>query len=161
MAVGRGQDVTKRRDPLYPFIGAVLAYWDAHHVQYLPGVSRAELRSFEESNDLRLPDDVRAFYLTTNGVRVPDTDGVDHKQYDFWPLRELKRVEDNRSKLYFADHMQCMWQFALELEGPERGTVYVVPGEFIKLAPSFGEFMELYVANDVSLYPISWDKKSR
>lgn len=154
-----GQEVTRQANERYPFINRVLAHWDAHDVSYLPGVSETELRSFEKSNTLQLPDDVRAFYMTTNGVRVPGTSGVDHKQYDFWPLRDLKRVEDNPSKLYFADFMQWLWPFAIEIEGPERGAVYVVPGKFIKIAPSFGEFMELYVADDESIYHSTWGKE--
>lgn len=153
--------VSPARSEAYPFIDRVLTHWDEHHVPYLPGVSEAKIHSFEKCNKVTLPDDMRAFYLTTNGVRVPGSPEVDHNNYDFYPVDELRRVELRPSMLYFADYLQYMWSFAIELEGTQRGAVFVAPGgeDVIKLASTFGEFMELYVVDDQSLYPKSWGKK--
>ena len=149
------------QNTVYPFIERVLTFWEAHDVPYLPGASKAKIRSFEKSNGVSLPDDMQAFYLTTNGVRVPGSPEVDHDNYDFYPLDGLTRAERHPSMFYFANYLQYMWSFTVAVEGPHRGGVFVAPGgdEFIKVASTFGEFMELYVVDDQSLYPKSWGKK--
>lgn len=146
----------------YPFVDRVLEHWRSRNVKYLPGVSESELRSFERKHKVDLPEELRAFYTATNGVRVPGTDEVDDRNYDFWPLHELRLVENNRSQLYFADFQQWTWPFAIELVGDEhaeRGAIYVVSGRLIKIAQSFAEFMDLYIADDSSLYWESWKNK--
>jgi SMI1 / KNR4 family (SUKH-1) len=146
---------------LYPFIARVLQYWRSRGVPYLPGVSEAEIVTFEQQKKLRLPEELRAFYRATNGLRVPGSPEVDDMQYDFWPLYELHGIPEGSSMLYFADVLQSSYQFAIECRGDndfQKGSVFVVPGEPIKLASTFGEFIELYMRDDLSLYPISWYK---
>ncbi len=146
-------------DESYPFIERVLEHWRARRVPYLPGVAKEQLQTFEREKNLRLPVELRAFYLATNGVRVPGTMEVDDKNYDFWPLEKLQVVEGEPSKLYFADFQQSTWTFAIELEGNETanpGAVYVADARFIPIADSFAEFMNLYIADDPLIYPITW-----
>jgi hypothetical protein len=142
-----------------PFIERVIGHWRSNSVEYLPGVSEDELRSFEHLLDIRLPDDMCALYLATNGLRVPGTDGVDERNYDFWPLTELQLAEGSPAALYFADFQQSSWTFAIGLVGDgtvRRGAVYVAAGRFIEIAHSFAHFMDLYIEDDDSLYWSSW-----
>jgi hypothetical protein len=108
-----------------------------------------------------LPDDVRAFYRATNGLRVPGTVEVDNAQFDFWRLHEVERSLPDSTQFYFADVLQSSWTLAVDLGppgSPDTGAVYVAAGPSFKIADSFGEFMDLYVADDPLIYPISWDK---
>jgi hypothetical protein len=127
-------------------------------VRYLPGVSETELQRFEDLNDLRLPPEFRAYYLVTNGVRVPGSPETDDKGYDFWPLHELRRVQADPLKVYFADFQAGSWSFAFGLDPAKRGAVYIVAGPPIRIASTFEQFVDLYIADDDSLYPGVWYK---
>jgi hypothetical protein len=142
----------------FGFVHRLLEYWDACGIPRLSGVTRAELDLFECNNGVSLPNELREFYLATNGLRVPGSQGVDDRLFDFWPLRDLCRVAHAPSKFFFADVQQAAWEFAIEVEGDAdpKGAVYILMAPPVKVAPSFASFIDLYMANDESLYAWSW-----
>lgn len=140
------------------YLNRLLTSWRARNIPFLPGLPEAQVVAFESETGVTLPDDFRAYFLATNGLHVPGTKEADDRNYDFWPLADLWRDAADPDQLYFADYLQRAWQFAIELGEQDRGSVYVAYGAFIKIASSFAEFIDLYIADDVSLYPISWMK---
>lgn len=116
------------------------------------------MSDFGSARGVRLPPKPKAFYAGTNGTAVSDHDDEDGKEYCFWRLSDLRAVEGDESKMYFLDVNQSSYQFAIETNRNDdgAGAVYVVPGELIKVADSFGEFIDLYIADDEAIFPVSW-----
>lgn len=139
-------------------IAAVIAYWDEHDVRHLPGVSHDEVRAFENRCNVALPDDMRCFYRTTNGTRVP-LYGQDHEAYEFWRLSELQPDSNYDWAVNFADYREMSWWYATDLTGAgrlSRGTVYLMGADEdgpLIIARSFIEFLRLYVVKDQRLRP--------
>jgi hypothetical protein len=144
----------------HPSIKSVLSYWDAHGVRYLPGVSEQEVLDFESRYNVKVPQDMRCFYQTTNGTHVPLSGGQDHESYDFYPLANVI-PEDSKYPwaMTFADYRELSWWYAVDLTGLGGigpGTVYfmgAVGGLPLIIAHSFAEFLQLYVKEDPRLWP--------
>lgn len=139
-------------------VEAVLEYWRAHDVKFLPGVSPSELDAFERRYGVTLPADFREFYQATDGTHVPLWGGQDHQSYDFWPLSEVVPDDDFSWAWNFADYRELSWWYAIDLtgEGPcgTPAAVYfmgAVGGKPLVIADSFTEFLRLYVAEDIRL----------
>lgn len=141
------------------YVSAVIAYWDAHGVSYLPGVGGDALRAFETNFGVRMPEDMRCFYETTNGTHVPLGVGQDHESYDFYPLSEIVPDSAHDWAFNFADYREVSWLYAVDLTGAGglgSGAVYLlgaVGGKPLIVARSFGEFLDLYVHSDRRLTP--------
>ena len=141
----------------HEFVDRILRFWRGRGIPHLEGVTPATLEAFERERNIWLPDEMKAFYLATNGLRVPGTSETDDRYYDFWPISELNLTPS--AELEFADVQQSAWTFSIELKeaGAEpKGTVYVSLPAPIPIAPSFGSFIDLYIADDERLYPSSW-----
>lgn len=137
-----------------PTVNALIEYWRAHDVRYLPGVSDDEIAAFETKHAAMLPDDVRSFYQATNGTQVPLSAGQDHESFDFYPLSEIAPDADFGWALTFADYRELSWWYSFDLTGAGgfgTGAVFIlgtVAREPIIAALSFDEFLELYVRGD-------------
>jgi hypothetical protein len=141
------------------FIERLLKYWDERGVPYLKGNSPRAIRAVERRTGIVLPEQLRAFYSATNGLRVPGSSGADDRLFDFWPLKEVCRVAHDPTLVFFVDVSQAAWEFAIEAEGSDKrskGAVCVVTESPVEIAPSFAEFIDRYIANDPSLYPGHW-----
>jgi hypothetical protein len=144
---------------IHPSVDAVISYWVAHKVNFLPGVSEDEILAFEEKYSVRVPDDMRCFYRTTNGTRVPLYSGQDHESYDFWPLSLVQPDSDYRWAMSFVDYRERSWWYAIDLTGEGgfgSGTVYFMgaeDGRPLIVARSFSDFLDLYVRSDEPLWP--------
>lgn len=143
----------------YRIIDQVIEYWNKNDVAHLPGVSAEQIDTFEAAFGVRLPDDFRAFFQTTNGTHVPLAAGQDQDSYDFWPLDQV--VPDSRFPwaMNFLDYREMSWWFAIDLTGGGGfgiGAVYLMGAigwTPIIVARSFGAFLALYVNSDDRLYP--------
>jgi hypothetical protein len=140
-------------------VASVIRRWAEHDVRYLPGVTEDELLAFESRYDLKLPDDVRCFYETTNGTHVPLSAFQDHESYDFYPLSEVVPDEDYDWAMVFADYRELSWWYGIDLTGRGGhgiGTVYFLGSTRrvpLVVAHSFTEFLDLYVRDDPRIWP--------
>ncbi|HEY0381057.1 MAG TPA: SMI1/KNR4 family protein [Candidatus Elarobacter sp.] len=140
-------------------VSAVIAYWDAHDVRYLPGASSTKIRFFEQKYGVKLPPDMRCFYTTTNGTHVQWDTGQDHESYDFYPIDEIAPDSEFRWAITFADYRELSWWFATDLLGGGSfgsGAVYLlgaVGRTPLLVAHSFTEFLGLYLSKSPRLTP--------
>lgn len=129
-----------------------------------PGRPEA-IQAFESQYGVTLPDDLRAYFLTVDGME----DELDPATNRFWPLGMVKPVEEELSEQHtrdrfaypgcfvFADH--CIWCFAWAVRlGKEpvavSGPVFQVTASEVhgrQIAPSFTAFVEMYLADQDSV----------
>jgi len=121
-----------------------------------------QIQAFEELNHIKLPANLRRYFLRLNG-----TDGNgDDRMYRFWPIseiapvaKELKRFDLPEADRYFlfADFMIESYYFAIYLgNNPSLQNQIVVPDSFGKypVAFDFSHFLELYLRDDPKLYSL-------
>lgn len=135
-------------------VDAVIAYWKAHDVHYLPGVSDSDFAVFEKKYGVALTEEMRCFYRVTDGTHVPLWDGQDHESFDFYRLSEIAPDSDYRWAMNFANYREMSWWYGIDLIGTGgfgRGTVFMLGargGKPLVIAHSFAEFLELYARAD-------------
>ncbi len=127
----------------------------------------AEVVAFERRYSVRLPEDLRSFLELVDG-----SDQMDDEGFRFWPLAEIRLVEEELGAFdpddpdrfsypgcfVFADYLIWCWAYAIQLIGdPEDvGRVFVLSGDDKRLPPvasSFTEFSERYLRQPEALYP--------
>ena len=135
--------------------------WTAHGIDCPPGVRPESLAAFEARYSVRLPDDVRRYFLTVNGMGERGI--YDHDFYSFWPLSDVctvakelpdraDRFPESSSYLLIADHSIDCPAFAIRLSGDARDSnplvrVFADAGvlEVETAFPSFAVFVEHYM----------------
>jgi hypothetical protein len=138
--------------------------WRDAGLKIRPGVEPTAIRAFEIKHDVVLPTDLRECFLTVDGMEEELDPGTNR----FWPLSMVKLVSEELKEIHpdrwaypecfiFADH--CIWCLAwavrlgkqpLEVSGP----VFQVTGDTIpgrRIAPSFTDFVEMYLSNPDSV----------
>ena len=129
-----------------------------------PPVDPVALADFEFRWGIKLPADVRAFYLRMDGTDMMD---ADHGLITLWPLARWSHLDHDEAPQYpvvapadgivFADHSLWCWAYAAQFEsGSERMTVHIVGhGTGVPIAETFTEFLELIVTDSKRLYGVS------
>lgn len=142
----------------------LVKHWGNGGLQVRAGVSEHEISTFERKYGVVLPPTVRQYFETVDGTG-DDMEG--DFCYTFWPLSEVKPVDEELSDakgvvysdrfsypqcFVFADHLLNSWDYAVKLTSDPnqpapvfRVTASDSPGE--KMASSFSEFMEQYLAD--------------
>ena len=120
--------------------------------------SESDLEAFEQNNGVRLPADLRKYFLELNGT---DGDG-DAQIFRFWPLGEIRRVDrkdfallDADSYFLFADYLMESWYYAIYLGNDPFFQNRVILTGFPRnpvVAQTFSEFLELYLRDEPKLY---------
>ncbi len=128
----------------------LIDHWLAGGVGVRAGADAAVVADFERKHGVRLPDDVRAYFVAANGMAEMGGDLV-----RFWQLEEVESVlppGGGPKLLVFADYCIDCWHYAVGVgdNGADIGAVYTViqrtpPWEMA--APSFRQFFELYLGN--------------
>ncbi len=130
--------------------------------QLLRGASEAEITAFEACHNVRLPDDLRQYFLTVNGIGGSKGAEMDGDLFSFWPISAVKSVadyyvnaphfeeSDPASLFIFADYcIECHY-YAIQLNpDSEQPTPVYLTTETPKyqFGNSFADFIELYLAN--------------
>jgi cell wall assembly regulator SMI1 len=137
---------------------AVLKYWEANDVRYLPGNRPAQIRRFEERVGCVMPADMREFYLLTDGTYVPGTGGCDHNAFYFWRLRDVQQRFGGFA-FEFCDYREESWRYGVDFVGEHifgPGGIYFLYDKHdnaLPVAPTFGDFLKAYINDDARLYP--------
>jgi hypothetical protein len=138
----------------------VKIHWLRQGIKLRPGVSAAQLSAFEAKYDVRLPEDMRECFSAANGFEDGE---CDDEYITFFPLEEIERLNASAWGLavpaspyfVFADWSISAHVYAIHLSKEAASNPVVVTyNKLVKVADSFGEFMQGYVAGDYAvLYP--------
>lgn len=128
------------------------------------GCTAGDLATFESTNGVLIPDDMRQFYARTDGMGGRSQ--YDDLFYSFWGLRYVEKVPTSilladptlvgREFFGFADHGIELPYFAIELSNfsaPSNTVLAVYPYNdptVLVVAGSFTEFLNLYLESDSS-----------
>jgi len=138
----------------------VVDRWRRSNIPANAEATDESIAAFESQFQVALPPDVHRYFGMLNGTGQE----MDEDMYRFWPLCEVKPVQDELSDangfIYpdrfaypdcyvFADYMISCWLYAVRLTNDSaqpapvyRVTAGDVPGE--QMAPSFCDFMSRY-----------------
>lgn len=148
-------------------IEQLINHWQAKNIVIVEGNTEAEIEGFESRYKVRLPSDMREYFLRVDGLSEYYPNSQDDQGFSFWSLRKVKTVLEESAKVMgisyneagslfiFADYLDWSWAYAIRLstnvlaETPVFLTDYPRP---IKVADSFSEFVHLYLADASELY---------
>ena len=159
-------------DEQHKLLERLKTHWTAQGVKIRPGASRQEIESFESRYQVRLPDDLRAYFSSVDGMDEWD---VDNDMFSFHSLPKVKNVTEdlahfggipdytaivhtlNRPDRWFVivDFLICSAVYAVDLS-EERCTTPVHricdDTHHRIVAPSFAAFLEAYLDDPVRIY---------
>lgn len=131
------------------------------------GVDDHAISVFEARYSVRLPLDIRLYFLHVNGMSTQGGHDVDDNGFSFLPLTDVRTVADFSASMgwkletsvgrdtafVFVDYLQWSCAYAFETASPHSGAIYLLGFQEPKIvAPSFSKFIELYLADDPLLY---------
>jgi hypothetical protein len=142
--------------------------WRNEDIPILPGVDEARIADFERRYGIKLPADMREYFLTVNGMGHHYDD---ENFFRFWPFEEVASVEDYQPELmkvlpecaghfFFFDYSIDLFMYAIRLRdsessAPQIAKVYPqIPTNecsFDVFSGSFTEFLKMYVNNPSDL----------
>jgi len=119
--------------------------------------SPAEIRAFQEKYSVKLPDDLREYFLTFNGTGKGNFGNSGYAFYsleEFEPLAETDDISENEKVNYsecysFSDYMMRAWGYAVKLENNKsKNCIYSFglkkyPNH--QVAESLSEFVAIYL----------------
>lgn len=138
-------------------LNAVAALWRLEGVEPRRGAAPETIRAFEQRYNVRLPEEVRAYFAHLNGM--PES-GSDAEFVRFWPLDCVRSVaEELRHQepapppaaryFCFADYSVWCNAYAVRLSSDGLGPADVVAvyggTDLIPTASSFSEFLRQYI----------------
>ncbi|MEO8682347.1 MAG: SMI1/KNR4 family protein [Vicinamibacterales bacterium] len=148
-----------------PTPGEILRrHWSRLAITLAPPVTVEELTTFERTHDVRLPTELRDYYLAANGFAPPSDQ--DENGFSFWPLTRVCPVatfdggawfSDEAERCFlFADYLSLSWGFAFCVTPDSVHARICIVGTAdrrpVWIADGFSKFVELYVRNDERLY---------
>jgi SMI1 / KNR4 family (SUKH-1) len=149
-------------------------YWSAGGVKLPAGVPARRLEEFESRHGVRLPDDLRDYFLAIDGMGPENLNppfGWDDDLFRFFPLHQVQPateqfhpdlfLADQSSYFAFADHSIALPTFAIRLTadvtcGNDVLAIFSDRREYQagRVAGSFSDFVEHYLASEGSRYTL-------
>ncbi|WP_437921156.1 SMI1/KNR4 family protein [Sphingobacterium sp. LRF_L2] len=143
--------------------------WEDESLNKFHSVDLESVQSFEQKNNVVIPDGLKEYFKTLNGTGEEYTDEL----YEFYSIEKIKKVSEefqewegvpNHQSLVNIDMIKDLFVFAnfsfnqfvyaikLSQEETESNEVYILCGEeYKKIANTFSEFLDLYLSNSVEL----------
>lgn len=145
-------------------------HWKSMGLRLTRGNSDEMVHHFESQNGVVLPCDLREYFLNLDGMEQTGGHDCDANGFSFWPLMQLKSIvgiraeqsmklatlQDEDKYYVFADYLQWSWAYAIRLDDrPVESNQIIHVGTVVPktIAPSFADFVDLYLHDDRSLYP--------
>jgi hypothetical protein len=137
------------------YVRRTLDHWTSEGIAFPPGLTTSELRQIEVDLKAETPDQMRLLYEYANGNDVQSA-AADEHGFRFMRLQDCVRSEVETWLLVFCDLMYGVALFSIDLgdgAGYGRGSVCLLQNEWLVVATSFEEFMDLYVSGSSRLTP--------
>ena len=137
-------------------------HWRRHGASPGTGVPEAAIAEFETQHGVRLPNDLRAYFGTFNGLANGRDDMTD-ETIGFWRLADLASVAeeaplagvpDAHRCFAIADYLISSHFYVATLSGDPSAPapiLFVWREGFAVLASSFEEFLKRYMAGDEAI----------
>jgi hypothetical protein len=135
--------------------------WAAAGARVRDGTNDEAIRAFERKYSVKLPWSVEQYFRCVDGMNAEETDSFDIR---FWSLAEVEPVAPELggrlpelSSGYFAFADYCLWThaYAFNAASYSSGNVVVIGGDLsYPVAPTFGDFLDLYVVDPNKLLRI-------
>jgi len=131
----------------------VATRWAESGIAHASPATAAEIAAFEADKNVHLPDDVRAYFLTLNGMALGRDGAVDDQLIAFWRFDEFApgaELEDGRRLFWFADFLIDSHRYAVALsQHPGPAPVFIDHvTQVVRIADSFDAFLKLYLKGD-------------
>ncbi len=137
---------------------ALRAHWAANEVEAASPATPSNVAAFEQRYNVRLPSDLRQYFLTLNGGILGHEGSADNELISFWRLDQvepLARVSE-RELFAFSDWSIDAHVYAIQLSADATAPtpIYIDGcGQLIPVASTFAEFVRGYLAgNEHVLY---------
>jgi SMI1 / KNR4 family (SUKH-1) len=143
----------------------LIDYWRGQGLSLMAGCDAQAIAEFERRHHIEIPQTMREYYLSTDGMAETFKDAQDKNGFSFWCLARVSRVRDipdgvpippfsgDMNLFVFADYMQWSWAYAADFSPGSAGAVILVGKESPEqVATSFEEFVDLYVSDSDRLY---------
>ena len=122
-----------------------------------PGVTDDDIARFASVHDVGLPIDVAAYFRAVDGMHEGEHD---MHVIRFWPLAEMKPAlselpegdQGLASYFVFADYSLWAHAYAVRLGAGPSDVVLVGAEKPFALAPTFAEFLDVYIARPELLF---------
>jgi SMI1 / KNR4 family (SUKH-1) len=147
-------------------ISRLLTHWADAGAQPAGGVTEEEIEAFQRTHNIRMPNDLRSYFLKVNGMKPDWHCDQDGNGFTFWPLARLHCLgpvaypgpgesTDCPTFFVFADYLASCWDYAIGLWSRERegNAILLINSPNKIVANSFSEFVDLCVLDSPQLYP--------
>jgi hypothetical protein len=134
--------------------------WAEQGIRSEGEVEEDAIRAFEARRGVRMPGDLRDYFLHVGGVRMDgESPALDPDLIRFWRLEDVETLAsswvpapDARSWFVIADYSIWAWAYVIRLSAdpsaPAPVAVSFGSAELLPIAESFGEFVEKYLRRD-------------
>ena len=142
-------------------IGALLAdlreAWSVGGLLPADPASLDDIAAFESRHNVRLPDDLRAYFEILNGCKPGMGEFTSDRETAFWRLDEIERwseSEGSQPLFLFADYLISSIVYGIALRADTAPTPVFKSwgrGHVVRCAESFTDFVKAYVGNDLDM----------
>ncbi|HEY6329419.1 MAG TPA: SMI1/KNR4 family protein [Blastocatellia bacterium] len=145
-------------------IEKLISTWKEQGLRLPIGVDTDQIVAFERLHAVKLPLDLKTYFLNVNGMDPYPPHSQDREGFSFWSLQRL-RIADvscrghaglTEEKHYvFADYLNWSWAYSIRLseDAAQENTILLLGGDQpMVIARSFSEFIDSYMAGASILY---------
>ena len=142
------------------FLTRLVERWAEDGIRPDGGAEEDAVRAFEARRGVRLPPDLRQYFLRLGGARMDgESAALDRDLIRFWRLEDVETLAsswvpapDAERWFVIADYSIWTWAYVVRLSAdPGAATPVAVSlgaSELIPVADSFERFVELYLTRD-------------